>query len=851
MSRAILWRSSLRYLLRHPWQTGLSILGIALGVAVVAGIDLANASARRAFALSAESVTGRATHQVIGGPSGLPDGVYRRLRVDARVRPSAPVVDGYVAAPNFPGRTFHLLGIDPLADRSFRGYLGGAGTEPDLAALMARPGAGLLVSQTAQQMRLAPGDTFAIRVGGVRRTISLVGLLEPADEMSRHALESLLVTDIASAQELLGLRGRLSRIDLVVPDGPEGASMLARIRRVLPPGADVVRASERSRVVGEMTRAFDVNLAALSLLALMVGTFMIYNTMTSSVVERRESIGLARALGVTRREIFTLLIAEAGLVGLIGTALGLTLGIVLARGLLRLVTQTINDLYFVLSVREVAITSAALLKVVALGLGATVLASLAPALEATAAPPRAVLSRSTIEARVRRSVPRLAATGLLLLLSGAGLLLVSRTSLALSYTALFALMLGFALLTPGATVLLMLALEPLMGRLFGVLGRMSARSVVQSLSRTSVATAALMISISATVGVGIMVGSFRQTVQRWLEASLTADVYVSSPGVVPSRTDSPLDPALVRALASAPGVASVSTHRGVTVESATGPTRLVALGIASPRYFTFHLKAGTPESVWTAWEGGGAVIVSEPYAYRHGAHVGSSIRLRTDRGEREFAVAGVFYDYASDQGVVAMSRRTYERFWDDRGVSAVAIRAAPGESVEALIAALRRAAPGSPELLIRGNRALREASLEIFDRTFAITAVLRLLATIVAFAGILNALMALQLERAHEVGVLRAHGLTPSQVWGLVTSQTGLIGLCAGVLAIPVGIVLALVLTLVINRRSFPGWTLEVEIGAGLLIEALLLAVLAALLAGLPPSAKMARTPPTRALRDE
>ena len=176
---------------------------------------------------------------------------------------------------------------------------------------MARPGAGLLVSQTAQQMRLAPGDTFAIRVGGVRRTISLVGLLEPADEMSRHALESLLVTDIASAQELLGLRGRLSRIDLVVPDGPEGASMLARIRRVLPPGADVVRASERSRVVGEMTRAFNTNLTALSLLALMVGTFMIYNTMTFSVVQRRESIGLARALGVTRLEIFTLLIAEA------------------------------------------------------------------------------------------------------------------------------------------------------------------------------------------------------------------------------------------------------------------------------------------------------------------------------------------------------------------------------------------------------------------------------------------------------------------------------------------------------------------------------------------------------------
>jgi len=843
--------SSLRYLRRHPWQTGLAILGIALGVAVVVGIDLASASARRAFRLSAESVAGRATHQVVGGPAGLPEGLYARLRVDADVRPSAPVVEGYATASDAPGRTFHLLGVDPFADAPFRGYLAGGARGPgDLGAFLTRPGAVLLSSETAAQMGLAPGRQFPLRIGGTRRLVTLVGVLRPADAMSRQGLADLLVTDVATAQELLGLGGRLSRIDLIVPDGAPGRAMLERIRALLPPGAAVTRASARADVVAQMTRAFDVNLTALSLLALLVGTFLIYNTMTFSVVQRRTAIGLARALGVTRGEVFVLLLAEALVIGLAGTALGLALGVGLGRGLVRLVTRTINDLYFVLSVRELTIGPLVLLEGAALGVGATLLASLAPALEATRAAPRAVLSRSTIETRARRAVPRRAGVGVLMLAAGLALLRVSGPSLALSYVALFALMLGFALLTPAATVALMRGLEPALGRLFGLPGRMASRGVVRALSRTGVATAALMIAIAATVGVGIMVASFRATVERWLATTLQADVYVSPPGLVGSRTEVPLDPALIARLAAVPGVASVATHRGVVVESPAGPTRLVALDIPAARYFTFRFKTGAGAAVWPAFQDGGAVIVSEPFAWRRAVGPGSSIELATDRGPRRFAVAGVFYDYASDQGVVIMSRRTYARFWDDPGVSALAIRARPGVDVEALISRLRRAAGGAQELLIRGNRALRAASLEIFDRTFAITAVLRLLATAVAFAGVLSALMALSLERAQEVGVLRAQGMTPGQVWGLVTSQTGLIGLVAGLLAVPVGIVLALVLILVINRRSF-GWTLEVDVGAGLLIQAVLLAVVAAVLAGIVPAAKMARTPPALALRDE
>ena len=228
--------------------------------------------------------------------------------------------------------------------------------------------------------------------------------------------------------------------------------------------------------------------------------------------------------------------------------------------------------------------------------------------------------------------------------------------------------------------------------------------------------------------------------------------------------------------------------------------------------------------------------------------------LRTDRGEQALRVAGVFYDYGSTAGVVMIARSTYERLWDDRAVSGLALEAAPGaasgDTAARLVDALRARAAGGPDVLIRSNRSLREASLVIFDRTFAITAVLRLAIVGVAFIGVLSALMALQLERGREIAVLRALGCTPRQVWVMITTQTGLMGLLAGLFAVPVGIGLALVLIRVINRRSF-GWTMPVEVSPVVLVEGLALALTAALLAGIVPARRMARASPADALRDE
>ncbi len=441
--------------------------------------------------------------------------------------------------------------------------------------------------------------------------------------------------------------------------------------------------------------------------------------------------------------------------------------------------------------------------------------------------------------------------------------------LVLGFVGLGAVIVGCALLAPAATVGLMRLLRPALGALLGVRGRMAAGGVVASLSRTAVAIAALMVAVSVAVGIGVMIDSFRHTVVAWLEQSLQADLYVSAPAGYGGFVGAPIAPELAARAAAVPGVAAVHGVRRVELRSASGPIRLLAIDADRRRFRGFELLAGDPGDVWRRVGAGEEAMVSEPFARRFGVGMGGVVRLPTSGGERGFRVAGVFYDYASDLGLVLISRRTYLRFWHDPTLSGFSIDLAspagagrePDPGAEAAAAGpdraaavttrlLRQALGGEQPLIIRGNRELKRLSLEIFDRTFLITGVLRLLAGLVAAIGVLSALSALQLERTREIGVLRAAGLTPGQVWQLVTAQTGLMGLAAGLLSLPVGLLLSAIMVYIINRRSF-GWTIHLQIAPAVLLEALLLALATALAAGAYPAWRMARTSPALALREE
>ena len=839
MVRSCLWLASLRYLLRHRWQTGLSICGIMLGVAVVVAVDLANNSARRAFELSMEQISGRTSHQIIAGAEGVDEALYLELRVVRGLRNSAPVVEGRVRVA---GENMTLLGLDPLAEAPFR-VLTGSAASADIRALLTGQDTILMAAASAQRLGLGVGATLPLSVAGREYSARLVGLIEHDNPA---AVDGLLVADIATAQELLGRIGRLDRIDLILSRAQAQA-----LDERLPAGVRLVQAAGRSAALGRLSSAFHTNLSAMSLLALLVGGFLIYNSMIFSVLQRRALLGNLRVVGITRGELFRLVLLEAAVIGLVGTLLGLAGGVLLGQGLVRLVTRTINDLYFVLTVNQLAISPLLLLKGLLLGLLATLVAALGPAWEAAATRPQRASRRSVIERRSHRAVPWLLSSGSLLILCGLLLVEVPSRHLVLGFAALFLVLFGYALLVPALVPAVTRLLLPLLKLGFGGIGRLAARGISATLSRTGPALAALTLAVAATVGMGIMVESFRATLADWLGQTLQGDIYLSIPHSASSAAGTPLPadtPQQVRAL---DGVEQISMGRQVRVETAAGAVNLLAITMAEASYRGFRFKGETLAGLWSGFDKGELILVSEPYAYRHRLAPGDKLALMSPTGYREFTVGGVFFDYGSDRGMLVMEGRHYARLWQDPHVATIGVFLQSGADPQKVLRALRTELSGlDPRLRVRANREIREYSMAVFDRTFTITRVLRLLVIGVAFVGILNALMALQLERAKEHAILRATGMTPLQLMGQISLQTGLLGLMAGLFALPLGWLMGDLLIRVINLRAF-GWTLQQILPGGVLADALLLALLAALLAGVYPGLRMARTTPAAALREE
>jgi putative ABC transport system permease protein len=872
MNSTILYRIGWRYLLRHPWQAVLMVLGITLGVAVVVAIDLANASASRAFNLSTEAVVGRATHQIVGGPNKLSETVYAQIRQNGVVNAAAPVISEFVSSPQLGSRSMQLLGVDPFAEAPFRNYLSSENEIPidQLSPFLTESGAVLISVDLARQHNLeaCPGGDenvaqtsaaceISLELAGQRHRVFVAGLLEPADSLSARALSNLILADISTAQEITGRVGVIDRIDLILDrscaDLRSGQTcpIVEQIRSYLPEEAQLQTVEARAGAVEQMTAAFQLNLTALSLLALVVGMFLIYNTMTFSVVQRREHFGTLRCLGVTRREIFAFVASEALVVGLIGAILGILVGTFMGQGAVRMVTQTINDLFFVLTVQGVQIPATSLFKGGLLGLVATLLSVLPPAWEAASVTPRMALTRSNLESKVERWILIAAAMGFILLLLGTLALLGVKNSLIMSFAATFAVVVGFAMVAPLGTKVVMRAATPLMGSIMGTVGKMAPRDVVNTLSRTSLAIAALMVAVSVTIGVSLMVSSFRHTVVTWLEQTLQGDVYISAPGLTAAQPSAPLDPEVLLVIKQWPGVERADVLRSVTIDSPGGPVHIAATDnptLAGERIYV--RKEGTQQAIDAALQNG-AVLISEPFANRMGIPgLDDSVTLDTARGSHEFPIVGIYYDYASTQGTVLMTLGTYRSFWEDDTLTAVALRLDQGVDPDTLSSELQRELQPVQQLQIRPNRALREDVLAVFDRTFTITGALQFLATLVAFIGVLSALLSLQLERQREMGILRAIGMTSEQMRRLILTETGLMGSVAGILAMPTGFALAVILIYIINRRSF-GWTLLMEIEALPFIEALLVAVLAAVLAGIYPALKISKLVTAQALRSE
>nr|MCW1966899.1 ABC transporter permease [Anaerolineae bacterium] len=716
----------------------------------------------------------------------------------------------------------------------------------------------------AQRYNLRIGSTITFRVGDRRPVLRVIGILQPADANSSRALDGLGIVDIGAAQVLFNMPGKISHIDLIADERTEAGQMrLAQIRAILPPGAQIVRPESRSQSVESLSDAFELNLTALSLLALVVGMFLIYNTITFSVVQRRPIFGILRCLGVTRREIFRMVLVESLLLGAIGGLLGVALGIILGRGAVQLVTRTINDLYYVVNVQSIEIAPLTLLKGFVMGLVAAALAALPPAYEATSIQPITALKRSNVEQRVRGVLLPIAIVGLGFMALGGVLLLLS-SWLVINFAGIFGVVIGAALVAPLLTLWLMTAAQPVLGRLGGVIGRMAARGIVNSISRTAVAIASLMIAVSVIIGLQSMIGSFRQTLINWLASTIVADVYVGSPGGNAAAANSTLDLAIVSEIQSDPAVSHLTSLRTVRVEYTLVPPTIAADLNQVPKNVTlqavnasnnrqpatFVWTEGPVADIWTQMRQGDVLEVSEPFANKQGiTRQNNRLWLYTDAGPREFRVIGVYYDYASDQGGITLHREVYNRHWRDNAISAVAVYLKPDLDTREAVDRLRKQLAGR-NIVVNANRDLRESAMTVFDRTFAITGALNLLATVVAFIGVLSALMALQIERTREYGTLRACGMTLRQLWRMTFLETGLMGGTAGLLSMPTGLVLAIILVYIINLRSF-GWTIQLMLDWRTFAQAAGVAVLSALLACVYPMFRLTQLQIASAVRQE
>lgn len=846
----LLKRSSRNYLRRHPGQLLLALLGIALGVAVVVAIDLALESAFRSFELASKTLSGRATH-LIGEDNGLDERLYTRLRVEQGIGNISPVIRDYVALAQNPDERYTLYGIDPLIEKNFQSAwqsrLNDGNSPHLLRQLLAEPNSVLIGERTARRLKMAARDSFSILTGSGSHSLTVIGLIEAPNAVSEQLLDRLIIADIATAQELTGLYGKLSYIELLLPANAGQKAVLEKIRNVMPGNLQITEVAAQAGAVREMTDAFSVNLKALGLLSLLVGLFLIYNAMLFLVVQRRGLLGALRALGVTRREIFRLILEEALLLAIAGTVIGITTGIGIGGLLLPSISTTLNSVYYPLESSVLLVSAGQVIKAAVLGIGATLLAVLPPAFEATRVSPASALTRSRLESGSKRLIQFSGGLGLLLIVTGFTVIQLSETSVRFSLAGIFLLMFGFALLTPGATLALLTGFDRLFEKR-SIIGRLPPRLISAEISRTGIAMAALMVAVAATIGMDLMITSFRQTVSDWIETSLQGDIYIALSGNLAAPGKAVKDRELKAAIAALPDVAmasSVLRTQLPTPNDGSLPIAVFDLNDRSHAGFRFLQKA---DNVWERFEQEQSILLTEAYAYHHRLRVGDNLPLLAPDGPTVYKVIGIYADYSGDRGHIAMSRNQYLRYWPDLGFTGIGVYAAAHADARVLEKAIRsRLSAGQT---VRSARAIYDASMAVFEQTFAITETLRLLAAGIAIIGVFGALTALQLERIRQTGILRAIGLTPGQLYRLVASETGLMGLCAGLFALPVGYLIAYQLIYVIYRRSF-GWTMAFHFHPEILLQGLLLAFGAGLLAGILPARRMASINPAEALRAE
>ena len=785
---------------QHRGRLALSLLAIALGVALGYAVQLVNQAAINEFAAAVQTLFGEADLAVRGPRAGFDESLYPRLASLPEVAVASPVLE---LDARLPGRrdALKILGLDIFRAAQVQPFLAGGEVADRLDFL--RPDRIFVSGAAAEWLGLKKGDALSIQVG--LRVISL----QVAGTLGDGRRQRFAVVDLGAAQAIFARPGVLNRIDLRLRPGADPQRLARRLGSELPPGTLIERPEADAERTGALSRAYRVNLNVLALVALFTGGLLVFSAQALAVVRRRSQLALLRALGMTRRALVAMLLAEAAVVGAVGALAGIALGHATAAIVLRRFGAELGAGYFRGLEPTLALEVPALALFFSAGVLAAVLGSLAPALEAARAGAASALKAGDEERALERLRP--AWPGLAVLLAGAALTQAGpvRGLPLFGYGAIALLLIGTVMLMPRIAVLCF-RVAPLLGPLPVRIGLAQLRGAP---GQTGVSLAAIVAAVSLMVSMAIMVTSFRQSLDEWLERVLPADLYLRTG----SGSDTAfLSPAEQRAIAALPGVGRVEFLRSqrLFVAPDKPPITLLARAVEAEGRVPPLLGAAyvrKPGDLPAAW-------VSEIAANVYGWQPGDVIELPLGGRQGRFTVAGVWRDYARQQGAVLIERYEYVRTTGDANANDAALWLAPGADPVSLSREIEARVAGGANLEIAGPGEIRSLSLKIFDRTFAVTYALEAVAVIIGLFGLSSGFGALAVARRREFGMLRHLGMTRRQIGAMLAAQGLLVSAIGLGVGLALGLLISLVLIHVVNRQSFH-WGMDLHLPWQLLAE--------------------------------
>jgi len=851
MGRFLLfYRLLLRPLLQEPVRATLTILAVTLGVAVVLAIDLAGAAATGSFRASMETLAGDNDLEIVAS-GGVPESVVGTLatlpysiRISPRIEDSAVLLDAH--------QTIPLLGVDMVAESSSGRMEKIFGSGPNENPVLSTDAIKHLQDPDSiwvgASLGKKPGDRLRLLINDQAREFTVRGVYPDS-----NGNESAVLMDLAPAQRALNRFGRIDRILLKVPEVPSLEDWQQRLRSVLPPGVEIRPQGTGTNENRRMLAAFRWNLRLLSYIALIVGAFLIYNTISVSVVRRRPETGIVRALGAGRGAVLAAFIGEAAFFGLAGAALGLPVGRLMASGAVKLMAATVESLYVSSRPGAIALSAWSVALAFVIGVGVAILSAYSPARDASLVSPVEAMARGRREyiARAHKSRDLWLALVLGILAAVAARVPAVEGKPVFGYLSAILLVIASALAIPAFADAVISCSSRWLGKILGVEALLASQSLSAALRRTSVLVGALSTAIAMMVSVGIMVGSFRETVLLWMNDRLPADLYLRPAGEPAPDRHPTISLELADKISKLPGIAGVDRLRAYEINYDGMPATLASVDLSALRSdHRSNFFSGRPtEQVLSQIRNADAVVVSEPFTYKHHVRAGDTITIALGAVRQAFRIVDVYYDYGSERGSILMDRQTMLRYLPDPAPSNLAIYVAANSSVETVREEIAKAAAGYRVLLF-SNRDLRTQAIRIFDRTFAITYALEAVAVIVAVMGIAGALLALVIDRRRELGLLRFLGAAAGQVRKQILVEAGLLGLLSNFVGLALGFALSLVLIYVINRQSF-GWTIRFHWPVAILLGAISVVYAATVLAGLYPAQVAVRLNPLEAVHEE